>query len=235
VKPPIIENASTTRYLFKRQGLHVLALFILVPVAWALAAPTLGDGSWRGVPDTSWFWLGIALPVVHQFLAVLVWRSQLGWGTFTRLFAEKDLLVWGVLFMPLLVARPLSVVAVAMANRGSLALAPPIAFALGAVLLMPALYTFYSVARYFGIARALGGDHFRTRYREMPLVTEGAFGWTGHAMYALGFLVLWAIALFAGSHAALVVALFQHAYIWVHFYCTEKPDMELIYGSANGE
>ena len=29
---------------------------------------------------------------------------------------------------------------------------------------------------------------------------------------------------------ALAVALFQHAYIWVHYYCTEKPDMRRIYG-----
>jgi len=34
----------------------------------------------------------------------------------------------------------------------------------------------------------------------------------------------------AGTLAALAAALFQHACIWVHYYCTEKPDMELIYG-----
>jgi len=28
----------------------------------------------------------------------------------------------------------------------------------------------------------------------------------------------------------LAAALFQHAYIWVHYYCTEEPDMQLIYG-----
>ena len=30
---------------------------------------------------------------------------------------------------------------------------------------------------------------------------------------------------------ALVVALFSHAYIWVHYFCTDRPDMKLIYGS----
>lgn len=41
------------------------------------------------------------------------------------------------------------------------------------------------------------------------------------------------IAIFAlmfGSWNALVVALFQHAFIWVHMYCTEGPDMGRIYG-----
>ncbi len=31
--------------------------------------------------------------------------------------------------------------------------------------------------------------------------------------------------------AALISAAFQHAYIWVHYWCTELPDMRAIYGS----
>lgn len=41
---------------------------------------------------------------------------------------------------------------------------------------------------------------------------------------------LWSIAFLLGSQAALSVALFQHAYIWVHYSCTEEPDMRLLYG-----
>ena len=106
-----------------------------------------------------------------------------------------------------------------------------LALDLAIVLLLPSLYTAWSVQRYFGFARAAGGDHFRRRYREMPLVTRGAFAWTPNAMYTFGFLGLWAIALLARSHAGLVAALFQHAYIWVHYACTEQPDMELLYGN----
>ena len=50
-------------------------------------------------------------------------------------------------------------------------------------------------------------------------------------MYTFAFFAFWAIALLAGSIAALAVALFQHAYIWVHWYCTEEPDMRVIYGN----
>ncbi|WP_052049757.1 methyltransferase [Leptolyngbya sp. KIOST-1] len=139
-------------------------------------------------------------------------------------------MVWGLLFLPLLVARPILVVGLAIANRGSLALPQPIALGLGLALLIPALYTLWSVARYFGIPRAIGGDHFRSHYRTMPLVQQGAFAWSGNAMYVFAFLGLWAIALLIGSQAALAVALFQHAYVWVHFYCTEAPDMDLLYG-----
>jgi len=51
-------------------------------------------------------------------------------------------------------------------------------------------------------------------------------------MYTFAFLAFWAVALLAGSRAALASALFQHAYIWVHMYCTEEPDMRVIYGSG---
>ncbi len=104
---------------------------------------------------------------------------------------------------------------------------------IGIILLIPAIYAGWSVERYLGFARALGGDHFRQRYREMPLVKEGAFKYSSNAMYTFVFLLFWAIALLTGSRVALVVALFQHAYIWVHLYCTENPDMALIYGRQN--
>ncbi len=32
------------------------------------------------------------------------------------------------------------------------------------------------------------------------------------------------------SAAALTVAAFSHAYIWVHYFATEKPDMDFLYG-----
>jgi protein-S-isoprenylcysteine O-methyltransferase Ste14 len=103
---------------------------------------------------------------------------------------------------------------------------------IGLVLLVPAFYTTWSVERYFGVPRALGGDHFRQKYREMPLVKAGAFKYSANAMYSFVFLLFWAIALLAGSRAALAIALFQHAYIWVHMYCTEEPDMQIMYGKG---
>ena len=39
------------------------------------------------------------------------------------------------------------------------------------------------------------------------------------------FLTFWAIAIGFNSSAGIAVAAFSHAYIWVHFYSTEKPDM----------
>ena len=63
----------------------------------------------------------------------------------------------------------------------------------------------------------------------MPFVTEGIFRFTSNGMYLYAFLLFWAIAFGFASTAALTVAVFSHAYIWVHFWATEKPDMDYIY------
>jgi hypothetical protein len=49
-------------------------------------------------------------------------------------------------------------------------------------------------------------------------------------MYTFAFLLLWLPGCYFRSTAALCVALFSHLYIWVHYFCTEKPDMVRIYG-----
>jgi hypothetical protein len=225
----VIPEARSIKYFFKRQALHLAAVPILVCIAWSLAAPVMGDGMWLGMADTAWFWLAIGLAVLHQLLVWIVFRAQLGWGLLTRLFGRADVFVWGLVFLPFLVIRPVMVLGLAMSDRASLELPRIVGFVWGTLMLMPALYTFWSVERYFGLVRALGGDHFRLRYREMPLVREGAFRWCRNAMYAFAFLGLWSIAFLIGSRAALSLALFQHAYVWVHYYCTEEPDMKLLY------
>lgn len=89
----------------------------------------------------------------------------------------------------------------------------------------------YSVARYFGLGRATGLDHFDLSYRTMPLVKKGIFKYSSNAMYTFAIPVFWSFGLLAGSEGALLLALFNHLFIWVHYYCTEKPDMDYIYGS----
>jgi protein-S-isoprenylcysteine O-methyltransferase Ste14 len=98
--------------------------------------------------------------------------------------------------------------------------------------MMPAAYGIWSVIRYFGLVRALGADHFRSAYRSMPLETRGAYRFSDNVMYSMVFLLFWAVALILDSPLALISAAFQHAYIWVHYYCTEEPDMRVIYAHS---
>jgi len=223
------DEARSASYFFHRQIWHFIALLILIPVTWAFAAPVLGREIFLGISDTAWFWLSVGLAVFHQIIVWIVFRLQMGWATLSKLFGRADLVNWGVIFLPLVVARPLLLVGLAKASQFSLQLPGIVSISLGIILFVPALYTIWSVFRYFGWVRAMVGDHFRVQFRNMPLVKKGAFKYNQNAMYAFAFFLLWSIALFHHSQAALSVALFQHAYIWVHYYCIEKPDMEIIY------
>jgi hypothetical protein len=227
-----VRSKLPASFVLEGQLQHVLLLACLLPGVIFLGRPALDGSRWLGVADVTWFKAAVLAAVIHQLAGWFVFRTQLVFALFTRLFGKYDMVVWGAIFFPLLLARPLLTIAVALADPGSLHASRPLAMALGLIILVPAFYTAWSIERYFGVPRALGGDHFRQKYREMPLVREGAFKYSANAMYAFAFLLLWAIALIGGSQAALAVALFQHAYIWVHMYCTEDPDMRVIYGSA---
>ena len=135
-------------------------------------------------------------------------------------------------FAVLIISRVVAVVLLAMSNPGTLHLNPGLAYLLCIALLIPALYLFYSVFNYFGIDRAFGIDHFEpVQMSTQPLEKRGIFKYSNNAMYVFGFLLLWIPGLVAMSKAAVLVALFNHLYIWVHYYCTELPDMKSIYGS----
>ncbi len=222
-------------HLWHGQFRHVLMLAALLPGAWAVAGASLTEGSWLGLSTETWFAAAIAVPIVQQVLVVVLWRGQLCHSLLTRAFGDAGFVVWGVIFFPLLVARPLLLIAVGLADGPSLSIPSVAAYSAGGVLLLPAIWAMHSVKKYFGFARALGGDHFFERYRTMPMVREGVFKYSSNAMYAIVFLGLWGIALLTRSEAALAVALFQHAYIWVHWYVTEQPDGVVLYGRSQEE
>ena len=218
-------------YFFFGQFQHMLFLACLVPGAIFLALPSLDNTQWLGVSDYTWFFSLLILVIVHQVMVWFVWRSQLCYSLFSRIFGKYDLLVWGIIFIPFLLLRPILTLGLGLADPGSMNGFRGFQIIFGSVLLIPVVYTLGSIHKYFGIPRALGGDHFRQQYREMPLVRKGAFKYSANAMYTFAFLIFWAIAFLTGSFAALAAAVFQHAYIWVHLYCTEEPDMRVIYGN----
>ncbi|MEP2532253.1 methyltransferase [Shimia sp.] len=227
-----IRSKSSWAQIFEGQGQHLIILgFMLAGAAWFLQGQT-GQRGLLWMDSLCWAWVSIWLAVLHQVMVAVVFRLQLHRRLMTRMFEEGDLQVWGMLFFPLLVARPVTILIVAVLDRGSLGVPVWIGIPLGAVFLGLSAYTMYCVKRYFSFERALGGDHFYDHYADMPIVRQGAFGWSQNAMYTFGFLGLWAFALLLGSWQALIVAAFQHAYIWVHMYTVEGPDMRHLYQDA---
>jgi len=219
--------------LFDRQVQHAIALASLLACVAAILG--LSDrvvaGQFIGVPTSTWLAVAVAVPILHQGYVWFVWRAELHHSRITTwLGAERGWDYYALGFFVLFGARPVSILLVAISNRGTLGLRPAIAYLIAAVLLIPWVYLEYSVHKYFGWPRALGKDHFDPSYRELPFVDKGMFRYTKNGMYAFGLLILWVIALLFRSQAALLVAGFSHFYIWVHYYCTELPDIRRIYG-----
>lgn len=219
------------RLFFEGQALHFISLLLLLwLLRLAAEAESAGTGSLWGVGAPAWLRIAVWSAVAHQVYVWLCWRAELYGGLFTRLFGGRGFLVYAVPFALIGLVRFAAVFILAASNEGALALPPAILKTLAAALLPPFLYTIYSTARYFPVSRALGADHFFERYRGAPLVREGIFKYSTNAMYLYGFLILWSAALWHGSMAALAAAAFNHVYIWVHYYCTELPDIRKIYG-----
>ena len=147
----------------------------------------------------------------------------------------KDSSISEQFFMVLLISRPILITGLAVSNRNSLDCNQLLFYGLASIFALLCAYLFYSFKKYFGAKRALGIDHFDSSYRRKPLVREGIFRFSSNSMYVFGLLLLWIPGLLCFSRAALLVALFSHIYVWVHYYCIEKPDMKRMYGEANEE
>ncbi len=213
--------------IFRGQIQHAMLAILLVAGACSWLVDN-GSGLWE-ISALTWAKIGLALTVAHQIIVAVVFRLQLHLDLMVRLFGDKALTIWGAIFLPMLAARPLLVLATGLASIGTLEGSRAVQLIAGSVLLIPLIWGMHSVIKYFTIPRALGGDHFYDRYANMPMVNQGIFKYFENGMYSFVFLGFWAIALLTGSWNALVLALFQHAYIWVHMYCTEAPDMRIIY------
>jgi len=222
-----IRTRSTWSDVFEGQPQHLMIALLLALGACSMLQPS--EGTVWGLSALGWARWSIGLALGHQILVAIVFRLQLHKNLMSRLLGVNDMKVWGVMFMPLLAIRPVSLILIGLADDTPISANGLPLQILGWALVIPAAWALYSTLVYFTIPRALGGDHFRDEIAEMPLVDRGAFKYTSNAMYGVAFLGLWAIALITNSWNALVVALFQHAYIWVHMYCTEQPDMRWIY------
>jgi hypothetical protein len=212
-------STKTPPSIWVGQPLHFAGLAILLSLAWVA-------WTYRGQPCPGFFWSAISFPVMHQVFVWLTWRLELRSSTTSKTIGFRGYLV---IFFLLFGGRFLSLFALAWKDYGSLELATPPRVTATMILALLGVYAIYSVQRYFGMIRAAGADHFDSRYRELPLVREGIFRFTSNGMYAYAFLLFWAIAISFNSTAALIVAAFSHAYIWVHFFATEMPDMRFLY------
>ena len=227
---PAEQGDRPLRLIFERQWMHAAGLIILLGgcyLAAQLQAVQLG-AVW-GLKSIDWYWIAIFTAVLHQVYVWLCWRIELHGKGLTTLLGPGAFPAFAFGFAVIGIIRVIAVFVLAYANQGSVALNPFVLKIAAVAAFIPALYLFYSVKRYFTFRRAFGADHFDPSVRSMPFVRRGIFRFTSNGMYVFGFLLLWVPALWWASAAALCVALFNHLYIWAHYYATERPDIDRIY------
>ena len=221
---------------FNHQGWHLIALLLLVFLLHWYAQTHVGmtSGGLWGLSTTEWMLLTVIIPVLHQVYVMLCWRIELYQKGISKSFGKRGFTLYKIGFAILILLRPVTLILLAVSNQGTIRMASYLAYTIAVILLIPSLYLFYSVKTYFGINRAFGIDHFYPdEYKTMGFVRKGIFKFTSNGMYLFGFLILWVPGILLKSEAAIALAIFSHIYIWVHYYCTERPDMKSIYGKEN--
>jgi len=206
--------------IWSGQLLHFAALAVLLIITWIIWTKI-------GRPFPFLFWLTICIPIAHQIFVWLAWRVELKSKAISNSIGLKTYLS---IFFVLLVGRLIFFLFLAWVDRESIGLGMAARIIISTAFLLPALYTMYCVRKYFGFVRAAGADHFDSKYQSMSLVKKGMFKYSSNSMYIFGFMMFWGLALACNSEAALLAAAFSHAYIWVHYFATEKLDMKYLYG-----
>lgn len=220
--------------IFEYQIWHLLAILFSMSLFVFLSKnmECLSAGNVFGHNTIFWFGVAIAVPIMHQLYVWIVWRLELYKHYFSSRFGwERSFLMYRVGFSILFGSRLVFIIILAYSNRGTLEVSSSYVYLLVGFISPIVLYLFYSVKKYFTIERAYGIDHFDKEYN-VPYVKEGIFRFTDNGMYVFGLLILYIPALLLFSKAGLVVAIFNHIYIWVHYYVTERPDMKEIYGTT---
>jgi len=225
---------TKTQKIFEYQIWHLFSLILLILAIklYVSSSPDILDGSFWGISTSLWFWLAIAIPIIHQIYVWFVWRFELYLRIFSKqLGAKRAFNIYAAGFSFLFTSRLITIIFLAISSKNTLQLNPVFAYVIAALITPLVIFLFYSVKKYFTIERAYGIDHFDKNYNE-PYVKKGIFKYTDNGMYVFGLMVLYLPGLLFLSEAALLVALFNHIYIWVHYYFTERPDMVVIYGNA---
>jgi hypothetical protein len=216
--------------MLKGQLLHFGFLAAAIPLLVFTSHP--GAGSWLGISVASWFALALAVPILHQVYVWLCWRLELqGQAITSRWGLERGFRIYVIGFFFLFGSRFLTLLLLAIADHDSLAMTAPLRGGVAAPILILGGYTMFSVKHYFGFRRAAGIDHFDPAYRSKPFVRQGMFKYTRNAMYVFALQLTWLFGILAASKLAMIAAGFQSIYIWIHYFGTEKPDMDHIYGS----
>ena len=221
----MIENKLN--FFFKHQIWHLGGIIVLFYISVQFVDLESNTNSFLEVGALGWFMIAMSIPIIHQVYVWICWRSELCWKLISNTIGFKG---YVIIFFILIISR-LSAIVLCFVDYGSLYKPGWLTWILALILFIPGVYTMYSVKKYFGFLRAAGADHFDSKYRDLPFENRGIFKWTPNAMYVFAIGIPFSFAVATGSQSMFVVAIYTYVAIWLHYFCTEKPDIVAIYNN----
>jgi hypothetical protein len=214
--------------IFKYQIYHLAAYLSLGAFLIRYSGADKG-AAFAGFNAFEWVALSWIVAGLFQGWILLFWRLELYGGKIGKWFGGNGFMLFRVGFVLLGGLRFLSLIPIAYLSRDTLPLNPVLKLVLIAGTTPLILWGLYSVIVFFKINRAFGADHFFPEYRNMLLERRGIYKYISNSMYTVVLLVIYHPALLYESAPGLLAAFVHHLLVWVHFFCTERPDMEQIY------
>ena len=217
--------------VLQHQGYHLLGYVVLGGIlAYAMQAGSGLHGRAWGLSTAELVAASWVLAGIFQFGGALVWRLELYHGAIQKWFGRAGFIAFGTVFPVVGITRMLLVIPIAQSTRDGMTLHPALFWTLILVPMPLILWACHSVLAYFSFRRAIGADHFDPSYRNRTLETRGIFKYIRNPMYAVILLLIYHPGLFFESWFGLLAAACHHSLVWLHYFCTEKPDLREIYG-----
>ena len=212
-------------FFFKHQIWHIGGTIVLFYIGAQIVDLKSNINTFLGISALSWFMIAMSVPIIHQAYVWICWRSELCWQSISKTIGFK---AYAIIFFILGLSR-FSAIVLCFVDYGSLYKPGILAWVISIILFIPGIYTMYSVKKYFGFLRAAGADHFDPKYRVMPFEKRGIFKWSSNAMYVFAIGIPFAFAVATGSQSMFIVAIYTYLSVWLHYFCTEKEDIKIIY------
>jgi len=133
--------------MLEKQGYHLLSLIILLSGVYFTARGDFLEGAYWGLTTRTWLLLSVLIPVLHQVYVVIIWRAELHYQIWSSWFGSRAFFIYGLGFMILFLARPVSIFGLAIANRGTVPLPGWLGILLAILCLPPVFYLGYSVIK----------------------------------------------------------------------------------------
>lgn len=145
---------NKTRKIFEYQIWHLFSLIVIIFAInlYVSNRPEIFIGTLWDIKTEIWFWLAIAIPVIHQVYVWLIWRFELYKGSFTKRYGLKlSFKIYAIGFSLLFGSRLIAIIILAYSNKGTLHINPIFSYVLALLITPLVIYLFYSVKKYFTI------------------------------------------------------------------------------------